>query len=342
MGELNASPTNKPMKILALQHKASAVFQYRMNRPLSQFDTTFRKKILNKNDKCTVGDLAKRFKRYGDIWVIKYIDQFYTLDVLHSMKKAVDAKIVVDVDDNIWQIPIGNVAHGDFKTFSNRAMMMAESVKAADWITVSTEPLKQILLPLNQNIEVLPNYIDPKEWKFKRKKHDKVRIGWVWSPTHIPDNIEVREALKEINERYKDKAEIVIFGTDKNIFDFDTVNIPAVKYDKFPKVFTEAGIDISIAPLADNEFNKCKSNIKWLESAMAGAVFIGSKVYPYEFSVKQGKTGYVCNGKNQWIKHISWLIKNESKRKELVESARKEVLEKYSDGKKWLTFYNSL
>jgi len=329
------------MKILCLKHKDSSVFKYRFDRPLIEnLGAKYQRTLLRKNEKIRLDKLAERYKKKCDVLVIKYLDQRYTLDVLYTLRNIGKFKVIVDIDDNVWQIPVGNIARGDIKEYVNRSLMMAESVKCADWVTVSTEPLKIALRPLNDNIAVLPNYINPKEWNFKRKTHKKVRIGWVWSPTHIPDNAEVEEALKFINQKYKDVAEIVIFGTDKNIFDFDTINVPAVPYYDYPETFTEAGIDISIAPLADNEFNRCKSDIKFLESTMAGASFVGSKVYPYEFSVKHGKTGYLAKGKNQWIKHISNLIENKEKRDELVKNAKKEILERTpKDKKQWEAFY---
>lgn len=328
------------MKLLCLKHKDSSVFKYRFDRPLIEdMGAKYQRTLLRKNEKIKLGDLAERYRKKADAVVIKYIDDQHTLDVLYTMRDVGGFKVIVDVDDNIWQVPAGNIARSNMKKHITRALMMAESVKCADWITVSTEPLKLALKPLNEKIAVLPNYINPEDWKFKRKKHKKVRIGWVWSPTHFPDNAEVEEALKEIS---KQDVEIVIFGTRKNIFDFDTINIPGVPYYDYPRTFMEAGIDISIAPLADNEFNRCKSNIKWLESTMAGASFVGSKVYPYEFSVKNGKTGYLAKGKNQWIKYLSYLIENKEKRKELVKNSRKEVLANYSNGIKWQQFYASI
>lgn len=331
-------------KILCLKHKDSSVFKYRFDRPLiEEMGGKYQRNILRKNEKIRIDELAKRFKRKCDVLVIKYLDQRHTLDVLYTLRNEGKFKVVVDIDDNIWQIPIGNIARGDAKTFSNRAIMMIESIKACDWVTVSTEPLRLALKNINQNVAVLPNYINPSEWKYKRKKHNRTRIGWVWSPTHIPDNEVAEGALKKIHKKYKDKVEIVIFGTNKNIFDFDTVNIPAVPYYDYPKTFMESGIDISIAPLADNEFNRCKSNIKWMESSMAGAAFIGSKVYPYEFSVKHGKTGYICKGENQWVKHMSWLIENPLKRVAMAEEAKREVIKQSKENKKkWEDFYKYL
>lgn len=333
------------MKILTLRHKDSSVFNYRMMQTLEKrLGAKTRKCLLRKNEKLTIEELAKRYKKLCDVLVIKYIDHEHTLDVIYSMAKMGGFKVAVDIDDNLWQIPLGNIARGDNKTFINRSIMLSESVKSADWVTVATEPLKTILAPLNERIVVLPNLIDPKDWKFKRKKHDKVRIGWVYSQTHTPDIAEVEEALEKIYDKYKDKVEIVIFGIDHDIFNFPTVNIPSVKYTDYPKVFTEAGIDISIAPLLDNDFNRCKSNIKWLESTMAGACFVGSKVYPYEYSVKHGKTGYLASTNGQWYKHLSNLIENPEKRKELQENALKEILENFDINKNnvWEKFYESI
>lgn len=333
------------MKILTLKHKDSAVFKYRFDTPLiNGLGAKYQRSIVRKGEKIRISELADRFKKKCDILVIKYIDDFYTLNLLYTMRDHAGFKIVVDIDDNLWGIPFGSIVRGSEKQNAHRAMMVAESIKSADAVSVSTEPLRKLLSELNEKIEVLPNLIDVNDWTFTRKKHDKVRIGWVWSPTHIPDNKIAQEPLKRIKEKYGDKVEIVIFGTDTNIFDFDTVNIPAVKYDKYPQTLTEAGIDISIGALDKNSFNDCKSNIKFLESTMAGAVFIGSDVYPYKHTVKHTKTGYIATSTNQWVKYISWMIDNPEKRHAIQESAKAQVLKNFTTDHLWMykDFYTSL
>jgi len=313
-----------------------------MGRPLVRgIGAKVRRSVLRANEEIQISELAKRYKKNADIYVIKYIDSRHTLDVLYTMRNEAGFKVVVDIDDNLWQIPVGNIAMGSAGQHANRIMSLTESVKCADWVTVSTAPLKEALRTLNSNIVVLPNYIDPKDWKFKRKKHKKVRIGWVWSPTHIPDMFVVWDALREISKR--DDVEIVIFGTELQVFkDIVTTPIAGVNYKEYPRVFMEAGIDISIAPLEDNDFNKCKSNIKWLESTLAGAAFIGSKVYPYKHSVKDGRTGYLAQNTNQWLKKLTYLIENPQKRAEMVKKAKEEVLRDYTSGECFKKFYQSI
>jgi glycosyltransferase involved in cell wall biosynthesis len=292
-------------------------------------------------------ELAERFKAKGDVWVVKYIEDLNTANLLVWMRNKVKSTLVVDIDDNIWQIPEDSIVlrtDKDIEAHAKRGLWTIDMVKAADAVTVSTEPLKGLLKKYNDKIEVIPNLIDVKGWKYKRKKHDKVRIGWIYSHTHYPDLKVIKGALNKIHKKYKDKVEIVIFGSDLDVFDFKPKHYWGVKFDEYPKKLTELSFDISICPLEDNEFNRCKSNIKWMESSMAGAAVVASKVYPYEYSIEHGKTGYLASNENQWVKYLSWLIENEDKRNELVANAKKVILEKYNiETDKTITnFYSNL
>lgn len=52
--------------------------------------------------------------------------------------------------------------------------------------------------------------------------------------------------------------------------------IPWVNCQTFPRVFQEQYADFSIASLVDNEFNKCKSALRFTEACASGAVFLGT------------------------------------------------------------------
>ena len=310
---------------------------------MTKLGAIFRKTLLRKNERIQLKELGKRLKKIGDIWYLKYLKDFHTADIIVTLKNETGAKLVMDIDDNIWQTPIGNIVRHS-EGFAKYVSINTGLVECADYVTVSTEPMRLALKTLNDNIAVLPNLIDPSDWKWKRKAHKKVRIGWIWSPTHLPDMEEVREALEEIYKKYQDQIEIVMFGAVQNLFTFPTENVQGVYFKDYPKKLTELSLDISICPLSDNEFNRCKSNIKWLESTMAGAAVVASKVYPYEHSIEHGTTGYLAKNKNQWVRHISHLIENETKRLNLVANARQVILDKYDSNKdtKWQEFFEKL
>jgi glycosyltransferase involved in cell wall biosynthesis len=74
---------------------------------------------------------------------------------------------------------------------------------------------------------------------------------------------------------------------------------------------------------------------------MAGSAFIGSNVYPYEHSIKNGETGFICGSKNQWKNALRKLITDEALREGIVKKARKEVTQNY-DIDKEVYKYNKL
>lgn len=323
--------------ILAITPKENAVETYRTFRPLkhSGHNITFIDRLTDNKKRQKLYKIAENLWAKGQIWFIKYIPNNNLLNVLCSAKQYLaehgkKVTLVVDQDDNVFELPWGNLAM--FYWQRERLEKQASLIATADWVVCSTNPLASYLKRFNENIIVIPNMIDPTEWRVnrKRKKNKKVKIGWVFSQTHVPDMPVIIEAVKDILEEFKDTVEFELLGGEDNLFPFKYKVNKVVPFHEYPKKLEQLNWDISIGPLADNKFNGCKSNIKWMESSLAGAVFIGSKVYPYEHSIEDGKTGFVCGSVNQWKNALRKLITNEKLRHEMVENARDVIFKKYN------------
>jgi glycosyltransferase involved in cell wall biosynthesis len=82
-------------------------------------------------------------------------------------------------------------------------------------------------------------------------------------------------------------------------------------------------LDIALAPLEDNEFNRGKSCLKFYEYVSTGTPVLASDVIPYSSEV-----GYCAkNNIEDWMNKLEKLIVDESFRKELFEKQKKWVLE---------------
>ena len=104
-------------------------------------------------------------------------------------------------------------------------------------------------------------------------------------------------------------------------------------------------IDIAIAPIKDTQFNRCKSNIKWLEHSMLKTPMVLSDVTPYKM-VKHGETGFLAKTTEDWVTYLSLLIENPAERKRIGENAYRSVnqewliekfLPRYERMFEWLT-----
>ena len=60
---------------------------------------------------------------------------------------------------------------------------------------------------------------------------------------------------------------------------------PNVPIQQHPQKVCDLRLDVGIAPLLDNAFNRHKSCIKYYEYAMSGAVTLASRVLPYSVEV---------------------------------------------------------
>ena len=116
--------------------------------------------------------------------------------------------------------------------------------------------------------------------------------------------------------------------------------VEGVHISKYYGKLLSLGLHIGIAPLVDNNFNRCKSNIKYLEYTMAGIPVIASNVLPYSSTIKDGEDGIIVKkGRyNLWKRALESLIENEKERIRLWENAKMKVIQHYDIRKKVLLY----
>lgn len=117
-------------------------------------------------------------------------------------------------------------------------------------------------------------------------------------------------------------------------------------YASFLKTLGKIHFDIGLAPLADNPFNRCKSNIKWLEYSAHARAGIFSDLEPYRESVEHGKTGMlVGDDPKEWFEALEYLISNPNQRKAMGRAARKDAFARFGLSKgvhRYLELYRGL
>ncbi len=102
--------------------------------------------------------------------------------------------------------------------------------------------------------------------------------------------------------------------------------VDACRPEEYPICLDRLGFDIALAPLADSEFNKSRSALKFWEYSAAGAVSVASNLEPYASAIQNGSTGLVVDNQTEsWAQAISKLIRSHDLRRQLLESARRSV-----------------
>ena len=274
---------------------------------------------------------ALEFKEKGDIWYSKISDNEGIDHIYGAHKEFTGCKLVIDLDDDPRNV---NEDHPDYRVLKEKEDMRVRMIKLADHIVVATPLIKESIKDLTQHVTVIPNAIDPKLWRMKNKKRsEKVRIGWMSSGSHFSDVPIIQPVMDAILKKYPHVefhfAGMTWENTKQDRFYHHTGR---AGYRDFPRFYAKLGIDISVAPLKDTQFNRCKSNIKWMEAAMLGIPTVASDVEPYK-CIRHSETGYLATSTQQWIKYLSWLIEDKDLREKIGRQAKKEVMDNYTTDK---------
>jgi len=218
---------------------------------------------------------------------------------LEQLKIQFNNKVIYDIDDILIgeDMPIHNPSRVNHTDTGKHLQTMMNS---ADMITVSTPELgmyyhKKLQVDLVK-FRVLPNFM-PKWWGYTPPIEKKVptdrrlRIGFPCSYSHfnMMDNDTVQDdfhVLSSLIRETCDKYEWIFFGhCPKHLWDlFEQGKITITAGSDFLNYLNcvkSKNLDLIVAPLEDSPFNKCKSNIKLLESAACNIPFVGQDIITY-------------------------------------------------------------
>lgn len=91
-----------------------------------------------------------------------------------------------------------------------------------------------------------------------------------------------------------------------------------ISYEEYEEALRTS--DIALLPLLDNEFNRSKSDLKFIECASGGAVALASPVV-YSEVIKDGENGFIFRNLREFEEKLKLLIFNPGKRREIAKKA---------------------
>lgn len=299
---------------LVLQYMAddSGCALYRMGNPGYYLNFTGKSRVFNSSI------MIKDANFYAPISVVRIQrqakdEQREFVDELCRMRDVFKFRLQYEIDDIVFgeDIPEYNVNRKEFlnpKIRNNIEYIM----DACDEITVTCKFMRDYYRSKlnNQKITIIPNF-QPKFW-FDRfydqikinKEYDKnknrPRILYCGSAGHYdlhdtghPDDLtHVIDAIQKTANDFQ----WVFFGAYPRQLDY-MVQSGKIEFHKFvnlmdyPAKLASLNAQAAIAPLANNNFNKAKSNIKWTELCALGIPCICQNLCTYEDALWKFDTG---------------------------------------------------
>jgi len=326
---------------------------YRVVKPAEHLK--FRADVFGKliTQKTHSEEMWTKFFKGIDLAVIRHFDNPLAISQLFGASAYFDIPVIIDMDDNFIDVPENNPASEGYYKGSDCEHAFAVAMRHAAGVTVSTKPLKKIYEKYNSNVVVLPNLNDFKDWPIEAtwqripKGKDEIRIIYAGSHTHFDDLQMVMPALKEVLDKYPN-VKILMAGymppfMKKEFGDRVTGIFGTKDWRGYNELLYSLNADIAIAPLVNNEFNLCKSHIKWMEYSMYKYPVIASNIGEYKKYIRHRKTGLLADNKTEvWRDAIIEFIERPRLAKKIASNAFNYIrknLQWTQHIQKWETFY---
>lgn len=238
----------------------------------------------------------------------------------------------------------------DIERNKERLRLIEEALRQASLVTTTTEYLAAVLRKYNENVAVLPNCVDLGRWRRAPvAPEDRVKMFWAGGSSHYEDWVLLREVLMEVLGRFP-RLHLVLMGIK---FDHIVKDLPVGQVEfhpwednlSYPLRVSLINPDFCIIPLADNEFNRSKSPIKFVEQGALSVPCVMSEVGPYK-TVYNGKNAILVrqNDPQAWVDAISFMVKNPLERRIIGSAAHQYVLENCDIAKQcrlWVDAYQT-
>lgn len=298
---------------------------------------------------------VKQYLDDVDLLVVARFRWCFELEEFIDLAKGKDIKVAFEIDDMVYNtkyIPIivntlsvGMSNQEDYNYwFAYTSRLKATALKCDAIITTNDFLAEKMHEDLNIDAYVLQNFINRQQEEISERYYqqkagmyygDKFVIGYFsGTPSHINDFMVVAPEIKKLLERYEDIVLRIVgfMEMPDSMIDLEErgriERVPLVNFLELQKEIAE--VDVNIAPLVNNEFSNCKSELKFFEAAIVGTITCATPSNTFKNSIQDGVTGYLCE-RGKWFQTLEQLYLNrKSNSSNIIKDAKKYCIDRYA------------
>ena len=263
----------------------------------------------------------------ADVLVLSMIMDVEALRLIHQ-RRLLGKATICEVNDYVPDVQAWNPAH---RSWSDRRglRLFRELVQRCEATQVTSTPLAQRLAPLAPQLAVFPNQLaslpPPRQGgpAVTAGEAVPVVVGWGGSIGHLQDLASVAPALCGWLQATPG-VRLEIMGDPALAGLFEAA--PAEQF-RFRRAGSLAqylqwlqGLDIGLAPLLPTDYNRCRSDVKFLEYAAHGVVPVLQRLDPY-VDVRDGVAGFLFADPAQMLSVLDRLLDSPVLRREVAANA---------------------
>jgi len=153
------------------------------------------------------------WKKYQIVHFHRSFGQIEQCPQIIKSLQSLGIKVVADIDDYWLPTKEHPIHHLIVQNKMNQKIV--DNLKAADYVTTTTELFANEIRKFNKNVIVLPNAIDPKEPQFNEPTlpSEKIIVGWLGGSSHLHD-LKLLDGMVSKLQPVQDKLQFFVCGFD--------------------------------------------------------------------------------------------------------------------------------
>ncbi|WP_054900079.1 glycosyltransferase [Pseudomonas sp. NBRC 111131] len=308
--------------VLALPSNTTAIGHYRVIQPFTELE---RAGWIQGRINHTTPGLIELEREKPDVLILQCRYTPTNLKEMARFKRFSHARRIYELDDYIIEPPKKNDHARNLP--SNIGELVAQGIALCDRVVCSTEPLADALSSMHHDIRVVPNMLSAQLWAglaSQRQTSARPRVGWAGGTSHRGD----LELLLEVVRTLANEVDWVFFGMCPEVLrPYVKEFHGAIAMADYPRKLASLNLDLALAPLEQNLFNDCKSNLRLLEYGACGfpVICTDAKAYAGYLPCTRVKD----NTTQQWLDAIRMHLADPQASYRQGDALREAVLQDY-------------
>lgn len=251
------------------------------------------------------------------------------------LAKMLNKKIIYDYDDAIWMADQGG--ENQLWTLLKWRSKVASICNWSYKVSTGNDFLADYARQFCDEVVVLPTVINHEVHISATKEKNQIPfIGWTGSHSTLFYLDSLLPTLQELEESFEFTF-LVIANKDPKL---PLKNYQFIKWSRESEIEDLSLMDIGVMPLEDNEWSKGKCGFKLIQYLSIGIPAIASPVGVNSEIVINNETGFLASSHNEWLEVLKKLLDSSTLRKEMGDSGRELITNKYSVESQKETFFS--
>lgn len=285
-----------------------------------------------------ITSLKPEYLEEGEIFVFQQVADVFTLEFCELVRRRKKV-FIFDLEEFLTDV---FADHPYYQTLYQSQGFVRSILRSASLVTTPSRFLAAQLRRYNSQVRFVPTFLEDSRWlesdESAKPKHGislaEVTIGWIGSEAQVDDLAILAPVFEEVVRKFSN-VRIVFIGYKPDFLEIPEERVLVLNYERFSQYQHLLDLlDIALLPLKPFYFNLGNSGSRVLELGAKGVPVVASNLGVYRDFSDAGAPILLASDKNEWQNHLFKLVEDEKGRKELGQSLKKFISDRYlADGR---------